>query len=109
MRHLPPGAHADAYRRDELNLALADGAVLQGWVAVPNAGSTEIAERALLYLGGRNENVGWAPDIASYSPSWHVYAFMHSCIQGAIQSDVYLRRQSESRGPSRNSTPHWRD
>ena len=71
IRPLAPGPH-DGYRREAHRLARPDGAVLEGWSALPAGGP---ARGTLLYFGGRNENVTWAPDMASFNPGWAIHAF----------------------------------
>ena len=72
IRSLPPGPCAGTYRTQAHRLPMPDGAVLQGWSAVPVDGDSE---GVVLYFGGRNENVAWTPDIASYSRGHALYAF----------------------------------
>jgi uncharacterized protein len=71
LRPLAPGPHARG-RREAHRLQRPDGAVLEGWSSWPVEGP---AVGALLYFGGRNENVAWAPDMASYNPGWAIHAF----------------------------------
>ena len=72
IRPLAPGPHADGYRREAHRLERPDGAALEGWSSAPVNGR---AARVLLYFGGRNENVTWAPDMASFNPGWAIHAF----------------------------------
>lgn len=71
IRPLARGPHP-GYRREAHRLARPDGAVLEGWSALPVDAA---AIGTLLYFGGRNENVAWAPDMASFNPGWAVHAF----------------------------------
>jgi len=72
IRPLPLGPHAGRYRVDALRVVRGDGAVLEGWSSTP----LDAPPRgALLYFGGRNENVAWAADMASYNAGWAVHAF----------------------------------
>jgi len=72
LRTADPGPHAHAYRTIARRLQRPDGAVLEGWSALPVDGQVE---GAILYFGGRNENVAWAPDMASFHPRTAVHAF----------------------------------
>jgi len=72
IRAVPPGPHAHAYRTTDHRLPRPDGAILEGWSATPIDGE---ADGAILYFGGRNENVVWAPDMASFNPRQAVHAF----------------------------------
>jgi alpha/beta superfamily hydrolase len=72
IRSLRPGPHAGGYRVDAHRLARPDGAVLEGWSSTPLDAP---ATGALLYFGGRNENVAWAADMASFNPGWAIHAF----------------------------------
>lgn len=60
LKRLGPNGSYTVQRHE---LRRPDGAVLEGWSANPT-GSTP--ERIVVYLGGRNEHVGWVPDIASH-------------------------------------------
>jgi pimeloyl-ACP methyl ester carboxylesterase len=72
IRPLPPGPHAGSYRVEAHRLNRGDGVVLEGWSAAPLAGP---AGGVMLYFGGRNENVAWAADMASFNRGLAVYAF----------------------------------
>lgn len=72
IRPLQQGPHAGGYARTALRLERPDGAVLEGWSATPTDGP---AQGVVLYFGGRNENVVWAPDMASFNPRHAIYAF----------------------------------
>jgi len=72
IRPLAPGPHAGRYAVASHSIARADGATLEGWSARPLDGPTE---GVLLYFGGRNENVAWAADMASFNRGFAVYAF----------------------------------
>ncbi len=71
-RRAETGPHPHAYRTTPRRLARPDGTVLEGWSATPVDGA---AEGAILYFGGRNENVAWVPDMASFNPRQAVHAF----------------------------------
>lgn len=71
IRPLAHGANTH-WRREAHRLARPGGAVLEGWSALPTDGP---AIGTLLYFGGRNENVTWAPDMASHNPGWAIHAF----------------------------------
>ena len=81
IRPLPPGPHAGRHRREAHRLERPDGAVLEGWSAVPESGGALVG--SLLYFGGRNENVVWAPDMASFNPGWAVHAFNYRGFGGS--------------------------
>ena len=72
-RELPPGPLADGYEVVALRLERPDGVVLCGWQARPKVAVEHT--RVLLYFGGRNEDVCWAPKMASYLAGWTIYAF----------------------------------
>ena len=72
IRPLQLGPHAGAYRIEPHRLERPDGAVLEGWSSRPLDGEVETV---VLYFGGRNENVVWAPDMASFNPRHAIYAF----------------------------------
>lgn len=80
IRPLRPGPHAGRHRRESHRLGRPDGAVLEGWSAVPESGALA---GTLLYFGGRNENVTWAPDMASFNPGWAVHAFNYRGFGGS--------------------------
>ena len=80
IRPLAPGPHAGSYRREAHRLERPDGAVLEGWSSAPVNGR---AARVLLYFGGRNENVTWAPDMASFKPGWAIHAFNYRGFGGS--------------------------
>ena len=72
IRPLQLGPHAGTYRRTAHSLAVGDGAVLEGWSARPMDGEVDTV---VLYFGGRNENVTWVADMASFNPRHAIYAF----------------------------------
>src|SRR5262249_39078509 len=72
IRALAPGPHAGQYVRAAHHLQRPDGAVLEGWSSHPADG---VVDGVVLYFGGRNENVVWAPDMASWLPRHAIYAF----------------------------------
>ncbi len=72
IRPLALGPYAGAYRTTAHRLAAGDGAMLEGWSATPADGRVD---GAVLYFGGRNENVAWVPDMASFGPARAIYAF----------------------------------
>jgi uncharacterized protein len=80
IRPLQPGPHAGHYRIEAHRVERPDGAVLEGWSSTPLAGA---ARGALLYFGGRNENVVWAPDMTSFNPGWAIYAFNYRGFGGS--------------------------
>ncbi|MBW8778305.1 MAG: alpha/beta fold hydrolase, partial [Burkholderiales bacterium] len=72
IRSLDLGPHAGAYRTTVHRLQVAGGAELEGWSAKPADGRID---GVVLYFGGRNENVAWVPDMASFAPRHAIYAF----------------------------------
>ncbi len=80
IRPLVLGPHAGSYRIASHRLQRPDGAVLEGWSSIPVTGP---AQGVVLYFGGRNENVAWAPDMASFLPGHAVYAFNYRGFGGS--------------------------
>ena len=72
IRPLEPGPHAGTYTRMARRLGRPDGAMLEGWSSTPTDGRIDAV---VLYFGGRNENVIWAPDMASFNPHHAFHAF----------------------------------
>ena len=72
IRPLKLGPHAGTYRIEAHRLERPDGAVLEGWSSTPNDGRID---GVVLYFGGRNENVVWVADMASFNPGLAFYAF----------------------------------
>ncbi len=72
IRPLVPGPHAGTYRVMAHRLERPGGVVLEGWSSTP---IDEPASQVMLYFGGRNENVVWAADMASFNRGLAVYAF----------------------------------
>ncbi len=72
IRPLQPGPHAGCYRTTAQRLERPDGVVLEGWSARPVDG---IVDGVMLYFGGRNENVAWAADMASFNARHAIHAF----------------------------------
>jgi pimeloyl-ACP methyl ester carboxylesterase len=72
IRPLEPGPHAGTYTRTARRLGRPDGAMLEGWSSTPADGRIDAV---VLYFGGRNENVIWAPDMASFNPHHAFHAF----------------------------------
>jgi len=72
IRPLQLGPHARTYRIEEHRLGCPDGNALEGWSSRPADGRVD---GVVLYFGGRNENVVWAPDMASFNPGHAIYAF----------------------------------
>ena len=75
QRDLTGGPFAGQFKVTEVALQRPDGVQLRGWRAQPlvHAGP----KRVLLYFGGRNEDVIWAPKMASYLTGWTIYALNH--------------------------------
>lgn len=80
IRRIETGPHPHAYRTTPHRLARPDGAVLEGWSATP---IDAIADGAVLYFGGRNENVAWVADMASFNPRQAVHAFNYRGFGGS--------------------------
>lgn len=81
-RSAPPGPHA-GHRTSEVRLSTVDGMSLQGWLTLP----AQSPEWLAVWFGGRNEDVGWAPAIASWlGPSWAVCAFNYRGCAGSSGS-----------------------
>ena len=98
IRPLSLGPHAGRYRIDAHRLERPDGAVLEGWSSTPLAAP---ALGTLLYFGGRNENVVWAPDMASFNPGWAIHAFNYRGFGG---SSGRVRRTSGTLSNGDSST-----
>jgi len=80
-RELPPGPFADHYQIRSVALSRPGGVTLEGWQAHPSVVPRQT--RVLLYFGGRNEDVWWAPKMASYLPGWTIYAFNYRGMGGS--------------------------
>jgi alpha-beta hydrolase superfamily lysophospholipase len=79
LRSAPKGAHAD-HGTQLVTLAVADDVRLQGWLTT----SPQRATGLVVWLGGRNEDVGWTPAIASWlGPGWAVCAFNYRGCAGS--------------------------
>ena len=74
LRSIVEGPHASRYVREELALRVAKGVQLRGWASRPVGAGLR---SALVYFGGRNENVAWAPGISTYLESTAVYCFAY--------------------------------
>jgi pimeloyl-ACP methyl ester carboxylesterase len=79
IRALAPGPHAGSRVRTTHRLER-PGAVLEGWSAHPADGRVDTV---VLYFGGRNENVAWAPDMASYNTGAAIHAFNYRGFGGS--------------------------
>lgn len=71
IRNLPPGPFAGEYKKQRFMLPLSDSVALEGWSA---QSLNAPPQHLLIYFGGRNEHVIWAPDMLSYLGHWSVYA-----------------------------------
>jgi hypothetical protein len=94
VRPLQPGPHRGGYRIDAHRLARPDGAVLEGWSSTP---LDMPAIGALLYFGGRNENVAWAADMASFNPGWAIHAFNYRGFGGSTGCASERRAKADAR------------
>lgn len=94
VRPLQPGPHRGGYRIDAHRLARPDGAVLEGWSSTP---LDMPAIGALLYFGGRNENVAWAADMASFNPGWAIHAFNYRGFGGSTGRASERRAKADAR------------
>ena len=92
IRPLQPGPHAGTYRTVAHRLER-PGAVLEGWSATPADGHVR---GAVLYFGGRNENVAWAPDMASFNPGWAIHAFNYRGFGGSTGRSSERRAKSDA-------------
>jgi hypothetical protein len=93
IRPLQLGPHAGAYARTAHRLERPDGVVLEGWSATPMAGPSD---GVVLYFGGRNENVIWAADMASFNPRHTVYAFNYRGFGGSTGRTSERRAKSDA-------------
>lgn len=73
IRRLQPGPWPASYRIERLNVVPTPGVRLEGWRSLPGDASPPLG--TLWYLGGRGENVAWAPHMSSYLHHWSVVAF----------------------------------
>lgn len=94
IRPLQPGPHASTYRTTRHCLRRPDGALLEGWSATPIDGRTE---GVLLYFGGRNENVAWVADMASFNAGWAVHAFNYRALGASTGRASERRAKSDAR------------
>ena len=94
VRPLQPGPHRGGYRIDAHRLARPDGAVLEGWSSTP---LDRPVVGALLYFGGRNENVAWAADMASFNPGWAIHAFNYRGFGGSTGRASECRAKADAR------------
>lgn len=72
IRHIPDGPLGPCYKTHSISLEVEPGLFLQGWRSAPIDGSVKAA---IIYSGGRNEDVAWTPGICSYLPNCAVWAF----------------------------------
>jgi alpha/beta superfamily hydrolase len=94
IRPLQAGPHLGCYRIDAHRLVRPDGAVLEGWSSTP---LDRPVVGALLYFGGRNENVVWAPDMASFNPGWAIHAFNYRGFGGSTGRVSERRAKADAR------------
>jgi uncharacterized protein len=73
IRRLQPGPWPASYRIEPLSIEPTPGVTLEGWRSMPSDASAPLG--TLWYLGGRGENVAWAPHMSSYLRHWSVVAF----------------------------------
>jgi pimeloyl-ACP methyl ester carboxylesterase len=95
IRPLVPGPYAGHHEFEALHLAVAQGVELQGWAAWPKARAHPTG--VLLYFGGRNENVAWAPAMASFLGPWTVYAFNYRGFGESTGRASELHAKSDAR------------
>ena len=74
LRSIVAGPHASQYAREELVLRVSRSVQLRGWAARPIGRGPR---SALIYFGGRNENVAWATGISTYLKSTSVFCFAY--------------------------------
>ena len=71
LRPAPLGPYG-GYRTQSVSLPVHDGDRLAGWLTTPTTPPTRLA----VWFGGRNEDVGWVPALASWlGPEWAVCSF----------------------------------
>jgi pimeloyl-ACP methyl ester carboxylesterase len=93
IRPLQAGPHAASYRRTAHCLERPGGVMLEGWSSTPVEGSTG---GVVLYFGGRNENVTWAADMASFNPRHAIYAFNYRGFGGSTGRPSERRATSDA-------------
>ena len=94
IRTLAPGPHAGMYRMQAHRVQRTDGALLEGWSSTPVDGPTD---GVVLYFGGRNENVIWAADMASFNPRHALYAFNYRGFGGSTGRPSERRAMGDAR------------
>ena len=93
IRPLRLGPHAGTYRVSSHHLERPDGAVLEGWSSAPCDGPVD---GVVLYFGGRNENVTWAVDMASFNPRHAIYAFNYRGFGGSTGRSSERRAKDDA-------------
>ncbi len=94
IRSLQLGPHAGRYRTTAHRLERPDGVVLEGWSTAPTSGP---ADGAVLYFGGRNENVTWAASMASFNARRAIYAFNYRGFGESTGRASELRAKADAR------------
>ena len=93
IRALAPGPHAGAYLTTAHRIERPGGVVLEGWSSAPADGRPH---GVVLYFGGRNENVVWAADMASFAPRHAIYAFNYRGFGGSTGSPSEQRAKLDA-------------
>jgi hypothetical protein len=94
IRPLQLGPHAGAYRIEAHRLERPDGSSLEGWSSRPVVGRVE---GVVLYFGGRNENVAWAPHMASFNRGHAFHAFNYRGFGGSSGRASERRAKADAR------------
>jgi dienelactone hydrolase len=82
LRAAPIGPHGH-HRTHAVRLETQDCVSLQGWLTLPPG----LPQWLAVWFGGRNEDVGWTPAIASWlGPAWAVCAFNYRGSVGSTGS-----------------------
>lgn len=101
QRVLAPGPHAGSYEVEAHNLLMADGVALRVWQSGPAAEGP--VRLRLLYLGGRGEDVCWAPHMSSYTPGLAVLAANYRGLAGSAGRASAANAQADALALCR----HW--
>jgi len=73
VRPAQAGPHTQGWQASRLTHMNADGLLLEGWLGAP---LDQTPHTLVVYFGGRNEHVGWAPQWLSWlGPGWALACF----------------------------------
>ncbi len=117
IRRAPLGPFKDHHDTLEVAIERA-GHTLVGWVTRPRTRASRQQAKIAVYFGGRNEDVRWTPDIASWlGPEWTVCAFAYrgrtgstgepsqdACVQDAARQVRWIMRQHRKRSTQSGSS-----